>query len=86
MTQFFQPDLSENIDSPFVRDVARPAFGTIESDDVHRIVELPGDEIVDDALEARLRFIGLAIGAAGFAKVVEHEMHDDVEIRNEAGG
>jgi hypothetical protein len=33
-----------------------------------------------DGLEGRLRFIGLAICAAGFAKVVEHDMHGDVEM------
>ena len=68
------------------RDVARSSLGGVEGNDAHRVVKLPGQESVDDGLEAGLRFLGLAIGAAGFAKVVEHYANADVEIRNEAGG
>jgi hypothetical protein len=41
----------------------------------HRIVELPRQLINDDGIQAGQSLVGLAIGAARFPKVIEHDVH-----------
>jgi hypothetical protein len=63
-----------NLMSDIRRNVPRPTFGGIESDDANRVAELALQHPYDDSLKVRPLEVGFAIGAADRSKVI----HNDV--------
>jgi hypothetical protein len=58
--------------------IARPAFGSVESDDPHRAIELAAHQIGDDGFPVGLFFVDLAPAAAEVAEIVQYQVNIDV--------
>ena len=76
---------AEHITGDVLGDIASPAFSSIEGDNATRVIVFPRKDALDDCSEVSLGFIGLPVGAAGFAKIVEHDMDRDLvpEVGNQ---
>ena len=59
-------------------DIARPAFGSVESNHPHGAIELAAHQIGDDGFPVGLFFVDLAPASAAFAEIVQHQINIDV--------